>query len=84
MDNLENKIISNEQLDSNNTENKTTSDVKKIHWYEIAIDLFTALIGANMVGSVVVVANECNIEDLPIPYKISVFIGGFASILMGS
>lgn len=83
MDNLENENV-NEQSVSNNIENGITSNAKKISWLNIASDFFTALIGANMLSSSIILANTYNIENLPTVSKISVYVGGISSILIGS
>ncbi|MCI8778615.1 MAG: hypothetical protein HFI87_05650 [Bacilli bacterium] len=84
MDNLENENPINNELESNNTEKATTSNRKKISWLNIAYDVFTTLIGANMAGNMMILANNYNIDELPTPSKISIYVGGVTSILMGT
>lgn len=84
MNNLENENPINNELESDNTEKATASNSKTISWLNIAYDVFTALIGANMAGSMLILANNYNIDELPTPFKISIYAGGVTSILIGS
>lgn len=80
MKNIETKSSNVDKLTSSNIENSINRNATNSSWINIICDFLGSAVGANMITSVIILVNNYNIDELPTPYKISIYVGGITSL----